>query len=150
MSESSLELVKRIYGFNWASLGSRREGMSVGLDVFAPDFEYQLDPAQFKGRVLEGAAGIENFLQAIEEDFRDFRQRADRFIDAGEVEGGERVIVLGQAIGHGRRSGVPFSSPFGHIWTVRDGKAVRLEGYLDQELALAVAGLKEETESQEA
>jgi hypothetical protein len=33
---------------------------------------------------------------------------------------------------------------------VRDGKAVRLEGYLDQELALAVAGLKEETESQEA
>jgi len=143
MAEEALALVERIYGFNWASVRERREGLALATDVFHPEFRYQLDPSAFKGRTLKSVNSLEEFLTGIGEDFRDFRQRPDRFIDGGEAEDGHLVVVLGEFVGKGRLSGLPFCSPFGHVWTVSDGRVLRLEGYLDQEVAMAVAGLKE-------
>ena len=140
---AALALVERIYGFNWASAGERREGLALTRELFAPDFTYTLDPGAYKGRTLKSATGLEEFLGGIGEDFRDFRQRPDRFIDAGETGEGRRIVVLGEFVGMGRLSGLPFRSPFGHVWTVRDGKLASLEGYLDQQVTLAVAGLEE-------
>lgn len=133
-----MEIVKRAYGFNWAALGGQREGLAVAQELFTPDFEYQLDPAAFKGRTLEGVDEVQRFLEGIEADFRDFRQRPDQFIDAGDG----RVVVLGEFVGRGRASGLPFRSPFGHVWTIREGRLARLEGYLDHTLALAAVGLE--------
>jgi ketosteroid isomerase-like protein len=141
MPGAAVELVREIYGHNWASLRSRREGLSLGLEIFADEFEYQLDPTAFGDRTLTGEQDIETFLQGFEEDFRELRQRPDRILEAGATETGERVVVLGEIVGRGRLSGLPFRSPFGHVWTIRDGKAVRLEGYLDHDVALAAAGL---------
>jgi ketosteroid isomerase-like protein len=139
----ALALVRRIYGFNWASVSGRREGLELALELFAPDFTYRLDPGAYGGRTLKSVTGVEEFLTGIGEDFRDFRQRADRFIDAGERDDGHRIVVLGEFVGKGRLSGLPFRSPFGHVWTVAGGKLARLEGFLDQEVTLAVAGLDE-------
>lgn len=133
-----MEIVERAYGFNWAALGEQRDGLAMARELFTADFEYQLDPAAFNGRTLEGVNEVQRFLEGIEADFRDFRQRPDRFIDAGEG----RVVVLGEFVGRGRSSGLPFRSPFGHVWTVRDGRLARLEGYLDHTLALASVGLE--------
>jgi len=133
-----VEIVERVYGFNWAALGEQREGLALAMELFTPDFEYQLDPSAFKGRTLEGVPEVQRFLEGIEADFRDFRQRPDRYIAAGE----DKVVVLGEFVGRGRASGLPFRSPFGHVWTLREGKLCRLEGYLDHTLALAAAGLE--------
>jgi ketosteroid isomerase-like protein len=141
MSDAAVDQIRQIYGHNWASLGSRREGIALGLEIVGAGFEYQLDPTAFGERTLTGVQGVENFLQGIEEDFRDLRQRADHFVDAGETEDGHRIVVLGETVGRGRLSGLPFQSPFGHIWTVNDGKVVRIESYLDHDLALAAVGL---------
>ena len=142
MADSALALVERIYGFNWASMSGRREGLTLVEELFHPDFHYQLDPAAFKGRTLTSVSSLAEFLNGIAEDFRDFRQRPDRFIDAGAVPEGHRVVVLGEFVGKGRLSGLPFRSPFGHLWTVCDGRVTSLEGYLDQQVTLAVAGLE--------
>ena len=140
---AELALVQRIYGFNWASEGEMREGLALTRELFAFDFTYTLDPGAYKGRTLKSVNGLEDFLRGIGEDFRDFRQRPDRFIDAGEADGALRIVVLGEFVGMGRLSGLPFRSPFGHIWTLREGKLASLEGYLDHQVILAVAGLED-------
>src|SRR5918912_4142939 len=139
MSVAAVDLVGELYGYNWVSTRGRRQGLQMALGAFADDFEYQLDPATFDARTLHGARDIEALLQGFEQDFRELRHRADRIVEAGETDAGERVVVLGEIVGRGRLSGLPFRSPFGHVWTIRDGKAVRLDGYLDHEVALAAA-----------
>ncbi len=133
-----MEIVERAYGFNWAALSEQRQGLALALELFTDDFEFQLDPAAFKGRTLKGVAELQRFLEGIEADFRDFRQRPDRFLEAGEG----RVVVLGEFVGRGRASGLPFRSQFGHVWTVRGSKLARLESYLDHTVALATVGLE--------
>jgi ketosteroid isomerase-like protein len=137
VSQEDVEVVRRIYGFNWAQLASQQEGLAEAAEVFSPDFEYHLDPVEL-GRVLRGLEELQVFLQAIEEDFREFKQVPQAF---REIRG--HVVVLGDMFGRGRQSGVPFHSPFGHVWTLRDGKAVRLDGYLDHDAAVEIAGLEE-------
>ena len=140
MSREAVEVVRRIYGYNWASTRDRRAALELAGELIGDSFEYQLDPTVFGDRTLTAITELRTVLEGVDQDFRDFRQRPDEFIEAGATDAGERVVVLGEIVGHGRVSGVPFRSSFGHVWTIRDRKAVRLEGYLDHDVALAAAG----------
>jgi ketosteroid isomerase-like protein len=42
-----------------------------------------------------------------------------------------------------RYSGIEFDMPLAYIWTLRDGKVVHFQSYLDPQQAIAVAGLAE-------
>ena len=44
--------------------------------------------------------------------------------------------------GRGRGSGVTVDTEGAHVWTLRDGKVVRLEAFADRAKALAAVGLK--------
>ena len=52
-----------------------------------------------------------------------------------------RIVALIVANATGRESGVPVSMPLANVWTVRDGKVVRFEVFLDRGQALEHAGL---------
>jgi ketosteroid isomerase-like protein len=67
----------------------------------------------------------------IETDFRDFWDL------------GERVVALGQIRMWGKESRVETGSPFAALTEWRDGKAIRVQTYLDPEEALEAAGLSE-------
>ena len=44
---------------------------------------------------------------------------------------GERVVVLGYYVGKFRGSDDEFTAQVAHIWTLRDGRAVKFQQYLD-------------------
>ncbi len=54
---------------------------------------------------------------------------------------GDFVVVLTRYIGRGKGSGVDVDTPGAHLWTVRDGRAVRMVVFSDRERALEAAGL---------
>ena len=54
---------------------------------------------------------------------------------------GDFVVALCRYIGRGKGSGVDVDTPGAHLWTVRDGRAVRMIVYSDRERALEAAGL---------
>jgi ketosteroid isomerase-like protein len=62
----------------------------------------------------------------------------EQFIDAGE-----RVVVLVRLSARGRGSGISLERPDGMVWTVRNGKAVRLDYFNNPTQALEAAGLPE-------
>ena len=128
------DLIRRIYGFDWATVRSRREGFEELRSLVTDDFDSQLSP-ELGERVLSGMQGLEVFVEAVEQDFSEFRY------DAGEVEeiGDERVLVLGRIRARGRATAMPLAGNFGHIWTVRDGRAAHVEAHRDHTEARAAA-----------
>jgi ketosteroid isomerase-like protein len=124
-----------MYGFDWAAIRSRREGFDELRAMVSPDFESQLSP-ELGERVLTGVQGLEMFVEAVEQDFREFQYDADQLEEIGD----DQVLVLGRIFARARATGMPLFGEFGHIWTVRDGLATRVEAHRDRKEARKAAG----------
>jgi ketosteroid isomerase-like protein len=129
------DLIRRIYGFDWAGIRSRREGFAELGGLVSSDFESRLSP-ELGERVLAGVQGLEMFVEAVEQDFSEFQYDADELEEIGK----DQVLVLGRIVARARATGMPLSGEFGHIWTVRDGLATRVEAHRDREEARKAAG----------
>jgi ketosteroid isomerase-like protein len=65
-------------------------------------------------------------------------------MDVDEVlDAGENVVVVDRQSGRGRGSGIPLAQQTASVWTVRDGKVVRIVWFLTRGKALQAAGLSE-------
>lgn len=75
----------------------------------------------------------------LEEVFARLGSEWDGYTAAPEefVADGDKVVVLGQYSGTYRETGRSFEAPFAHVWTVRDGEAVRFRQITDTELVQA-------------
>ena len=56
----------------------------------------------------------------------------------------DRLVVLADLPVRGRASGVPLTEKFAGVYTLRDGRTVRQQDYLDHAQALEAVGLGEQ------
>jgi ketosteroid isomerase-like protein len=107
------------------------------FDVYAPDMEWGWSDEfpEFHG-VTRDPQVRSRRLRAWLSPWEDWRCEAEEFIPAGEF-----VAVLTRYTGRGKESGVTVDTPGAHLWTMRDGKAVRLEVFSSRGKALEAAGL---------
>ena len=85
--------------------------------------------------------GVEAFFASCREwlsTWEGFRLEAEAFLPAED-----KVVVLVVLRGRGRGSGAEVATPAAHVWTMRLGRAVRVEAYMDRARALEAAGLSE-------
>jgi ketosteroid isomerase-like protein len=136
MGESNVDLVRQLYGFDWIGLVSREEGFGELGKAMDPGFRGRVSP-ELGDRELHGVEGLVNFVDALEEDFESFRYEPEEITEAGK----DSVVVWGTIFARGRNSKMPLTSGFGHVWTLRDGKALRVEAFLDRRAAERAAGL---------
>ncbi len=136
MGDGEVELVRRIYGFDWVAVGSRREGFDELARLVSPEFRSRLSP-ELGERVVEGVEGLGEFSQALEQDFSEFRYDAKEFIDAADGA----VVVLGTIHAQGRYSRMPLSGEFGHMWRLEGGRVAEVTAYRDRDSARREAGL---------
>lgn len=47
------------------------------------------------------------------------------------IDGGEMVVVLGRYTGTFKSTGRPLDAQFAHVWTIRNGKVVKMQQYID-------------------
>ena len=73
------------------------------------------------------------------EQFDEFRFEFEDVLDAGD----DRVVLLLHLHGRGKDSGAVFEERPAWVQTIRDGKAVRIEAYLDRGEALEAVGLSD-------
>lgn len=142
MSQENVEVVRRGY-----------EGMKEYLrdpsGDFAPYLVKWLDPEiewlgprEFPDLAEPhyGHAGVRRYIETLFEAIEDYTMVPEEFIDAG----GEKVLVFSREGGRGRGSGAEvYTHPTAHLWTIRDGKAVRMQSYWERADALEAAGLSE-------
>ena len=110
-------------------------------DYFDPDVEYSRIGAEtpdMEGRWI-GRDEMRAAMLVYLRPFSDLQIEAERIIDLGE----DRVLVLSRQTAHGKQSGVPIAHEFGDLFTLPDGKIVRLDSYWNRADALEAAGLSE-------
>jgi ketosteroid isomerase-like protein len=133
VSQEDLEIVRRTYEA-W-----RRNDPAV-FDAIDPAIELHPDPeAHWVGvnRIYRGHAGLVEYLRSVYEAFEDYHPEVESFLDAGD-----KVVTLAIEHGRGRGSGIEVESArTAHVWTIRDGKAIRLDLYQDRSRALKAVGL---------
>jgi ketosteroid isomerase-like protein len=133
MSEENVEIVRQAYeAFNRGVI----EGAVANI---APDFEY-VSTGAIPG--MEGAAqGREGFRRYLESWWGEFDEPR---VDTHELTQADDQVVASLTFrGRGKQSGVETSWDIWQAWTMRDGKAVRGQGYTSREDALEAAGLRE-------
>jgi ketosteroid isomerase-like protein len=134
MSEENVETVRRAYeAFN-------RAGLEALLEYLHPDAEYDITAAigPYAG-MYHGHAAIRNFLADYLEGWEYVRMEPEELLEAGD----ECVVVPLRIHTRGKGSGVRTEARTINVWTVRDGKAVRLAVYNDKDEALAAIGVSE-------
>jgi ketosteroid isomerase-like protein len=122
MAQRNVDLIRGVYGFNWAAAADRGPGLAAASEVMAPDVEARVSP-EVGDRTLHGVEGFAVFVEGLEEDFSEFRYEAETVDEVSP----EQVLVRGRIQARGRRSNMPLTAPFGHLWTMRDGRAIRVE-----------------------
>jgi ketosteroid isomerase-like protein len=90
--------------------------------------------------VYRGHEGLRAFFRERSEQLKDVEDYYEELIDAGE-----HVVVVGTLSGRGRASGIPIerANPGAGVFTIRDGKVVRVVFFATREEALEAAGLSE-------
>ena len=135
MSQENVEIVRELYdAFN-------RGELDAHLWILAPDFVWQgAQEIPDLAGAYHGAEGVRRYLAKLMEVFNDYRMVPEEFIDGG----GERVLVLAREGGRGKGSGIAVqTNPTGHLWTIRDGRPVRMDSYWERANALRALGLEE-------
>lgn len=105
------------------------------VDDLDPEFElHDLDVPD--APVFRGRDGFLANIERMDEVAESFRIDVQELIPAGD-----RILALVHVWLKGRGSGVEVEQDIAHIWTLRAGKAVRLEIHLNPETARNAVGL---------
>jgi uncharacterized protein len=131
MSQEQVDLARR--GYEALAAGD----LARVLELIDPDVQLEI----LTGRPdlperLHGHAGFVENIKGLTDVFEDIEIVPEDFIEVGD----ELVVPIYTA-GHGRSSGIRIENRVTHVWTIRDGKAVRFRVFLDREQALAAVGL---------
>lgn len=123
MSQQNASLVQSLYeAFARGDIPVTLEAMNPNIEMDEPQA-----PGYPFGGVHRGLQGLVNEeFGAVSPSYQEFAVVPLELIDVGD-----RVITIGECRGKGKASGTPFIARFIHIWTIRDGKVVRIEAYPD-------------------
>jgi ketosteroid isomerase-like protein len=128
MTGGNAEIIERGY----AAL--RRRQLDVMLAVLAPDVEIRDRREAPDAGVYHGREGALQALGLNEDAFESFELDPQRFVEAGD-----QVAVVVMLRVRGRGSGVTLEERIGHLWTVAEGSATKLQVYSDPDDAIAEA-----------
>jgi ketosteroid isomerase-like protein len=115
------------------------ESLAVVFGSFDPDIEVKEDPSFPEAGTYRGIDAVSTYFGQFSESFAEFTFEAEDFVDVGD----DRVLVLFHIRNRGKGSGATTEARPGWIYTVRDGRVVHIEAYLDRDEALAAAGLSD-------
>jgi ketosteroid isomerase-like protein len=134
MSEQNVEIVRQVY----LCVNQRRwDGMANLLDPAVA--QYGTVGGLDEGTVVHGVSEIRQLYEREAEAWDRQRIHPERLIDAGN-----RVVVFQREFQRGRGSGLELEVETASVIDLRDGRVVRIQGYMDRAAALRAAGLSEE------
>jgi ketosteroid isomerase-like protein len=128
MSQENVDLVRRFFATALA-MGDRES-----MEEAHTDFVW--NPVEESAS--QGHAAFRACLTRWESAWDDYEATPEEFLDMGD-----RVVATLHFRGRGRGSGIETEARFYEVYTVRDGKIVRMDEYTTRAEALEAAGLRE-------
>jgi ketosteroid isomerase-like protein len=132
MSSENVELVRELVKVY------NERSFEKNMDLLDRDIVWDLSRVELPdGASFTGHSGLRTFVETWEEGFDSEHIEAEEMLDAGE-----RVVAMIHHRGRGRISGIEVDQRFAMVWTLRGGRAVRMDMYPSREEALEAAGLE--------
>jgi ketosteroid isomerase-like protein len=132
MSQENVEIVRQLYE------SMQRRDLDRMADLFDPSVEQHGTVGGLEeGNVARGPSEIRQIWQREDDEAWD----EHRFEPQEFIEAGDRVVVFQREYQRGKSSGVELAVDTAAIFDLRDGRIVRLQGYMDRAAALKAAGL---------
>jgi ketosteroid isomerase-like protein len=116
-----------------------QDALERAFEFFDPEIEIREDPRFPEAGVLRGQDAVRSYFAQFTEQFDEFQFELEDVLDVGD----DRVMLLFRLHGRGKGSGAVFEEHPAWVQTIRGGKTVRLEAYLDRGAALRAVGLSE-------
>ena len=131
MSEENVEIVRAVID-GWL------RGDPSTLDLLAEDVVYVAPPTMPGGRTYHGHEGVLQWVVDWRAEWADYELEIERVEDLGD-----QVMTAERNKATGKRSGVEVDMRTFSLWSFRDGKVFRWQGFPTEEAALETAGLSE-------
>ncbi len=134
MSQENVELVRDAFEASTRGDWKRME------QLVDPEIEFHGTVGGLEeGRIAHGLPQIIDTFEAEDlEAWEERRLEPEQFIDAGDD-----VVLLLREYRRGRGSGVELETDTAIVFAVHDGRVVRIQGFMDRNVALKAAGLRE-------
>jgi ketosteroid isomerase-like protein len=131
MAQQNVEAVRGVYE-RWA-----RGDFTASMDLLDAQAVLVIGSDFPDAGTYEGLEGIREYMRGFLEPWTRVTIAAEELTDAGDA-----VLAAVHQSGTGESSGVETELRYFQVWTFRDGKVVRLEGFRDRARALEAAGLR--------
>jgi uncharacterized protein len=132
MSQENVEVVRTMY--DTTDTGK----LDPDFEFLAPEVEFHLSGAFLDlDPVYRGHDGIGKLNDQLNAPWEEISLVPERVVDLGG-----RVLVLSHFHATGR-DGIDVTLPFAHVWTLRNGRVLRMDAFSDQQDALEAVGLRE-------
>jgi len=132
MSQENVEVVRA------CCEASARGDWDAAMTAIHPEIVYDLSFFP-EGRVYHGHAGIREAFRIWLGAWQDYRQEWDEILEAGD----ETVVVIGRELARGKGSGIDVTRDVFAVWTMSEGRVIRIKFHPEREAALEAAGLPE-------
>jgi ketosteroid isomerase-like protein len=110
------------------------------LEIFAEDVVWDQSRSAFPDKgVYHGHEGVREWMRGLDEAFEDLDYTCEEITDLGQ----DRVLTVMRVKGRGQFSKLGIDYRFVPVYTLRDGKVVRMDRYRDRTEALEAAGVFE-------
>lgn len=104
--------------------------------LVTPDFEIDATDRVLNPDRFVGMEGFRRMARETAEVWDSWRVEPVELVERGNT-----VFVAHRVVARGKGSGIEMVQTYWSVWTLRDGKAVKLALYVDRDRALAGAGL---------
>ena len=95
--------------------------------VCDPQVSWEITPGFPYGGTFIGIESVfKDFFAPLGQAFEDWRPEVENILDAGD-----EVIGLGRYRTRAKATGKVMTAGFAHVWSVQDGKVIRLRQYAD-------------------
>ena len=137
MSRENVEVVQRVY-----AAAARHDSQSV-LSLYDPDVVWDMSRGAWReldetAEIHHGHEGLRDWFRKQQEVWEWWEDEPRELIDAGE-----HVVSMVTSRARGRASGLEIESSHIAVWTIREGKIVRVVWFPTREEALEAAGVRE-------
>jgi ketosteroid isomerase-like protein len=119
MRDGNVQIISSLY-----QAFSRRDIQAL-LPLLDPQIEVRQTTLLPWGGTYQGYQGIMSFAARLLEHV-DSQVEPEEFVEADD-----RVLAIGYTKGRVKANGKEFNVRIVHVWTLKDGKAVRFEAYID-------------------
>jgi len=132
MSEENVELVRDFFE------AALRQDWKRAAELLDPDVEAHGTVGGLEeGQVFRGLPEMIHAFETV--DLEAWEERRLEPVDYRHVD--DFVVLLTHEYRRGKGSGIELENDTATLFTIRDGRILRLQGYMDQDAALKAAGL---------